>query len=158
LRGARSRVLWRGRSPRSGFRAWSVAWPSRALYVSDHRLAIAASRTRPRRSYSLPATPPPPIRISMAPSAPCRVRSLQRSVRHRESGERLLSGIAPVDSSEGRCGFEACTAIIFGSDGGKFGAPELSPREKQVCVTGELFLWQGNLEIVLRDPKQLSGR
>jgi hypothetical protein len=49
------------------------------------------------------------------------------------------------------------TAIIFGSDRAKFEAPELSLREKQVCVTGALFLYQGKPEIVLRDPKQLSG-
>jgi hypothetical protein len=50
------------------------------------------------------------------------------------------------------------TAIIFGSDRTKFGAPEISLREKQVCVTGELFLYQGKPEIILRDPKQLSVR
>ena len=50
------------------------------------------------------------------------------------------------------------TAIIFGSDRTKFGAPEISLREKQVCVAGEIFLYQGKPEIVLRDAKQLSGR
>jgi hypothetical protein len=52
------------------------------------------------------------------------------------------------------------TAIIFGSDRAKFGAPEISLREKQVCVTGEIFLYQGKPEIILRDPKQLilTGR
>jgi hypothetical protein len=49
------------------------------------------------------------------------------------------------------------TAIIFGSDRTKFGAPELSLRERQACVTGEIFLYQGKPEIILRDPKQLSG-
>jgi hypothetical protein len=49
------------------------------------------------------------------------------------------------------------TAIIFGSDRTKFGAPEISLRERQACVTGEIFLYQGKPEIVLRDPKQLSG-
>jgi hypothetical protein len=49
------------------------------------------------------------------------------------------------------------TAIIFGSDRTKFGAPEISQREKQVCVTGEIFLYHRKTEIILRDPKQLSG-
>ena len=50
------------------------------------------------------------------------------------------------------------TAIIFGNDRTKFGAPEISLREKQVCVTGEIFLYQGAPEIALRDPAQLSER
>jgi hypothetical protein len=49
------------------------------------------------------------------------------------------------------------TAIIFGSDRTKFGALELLLRERQACVTGEIFLYQGKPEIILRDPKQLSG-
>jgi len=49
------------------------------------------------------------------------------------------------------------SVIIFGSDRTKFGAPEISLRERQACVTGEIFLYLGKPEIVLRDPKQLSG-
>lgn len=52
---------------------------------------------------------------------------------------------------------EIFTAIIFGDDRTKFGAPEISLREKQVCVTGMIFLYQGKPEIILREPKQLSG-
>jgi hypothetical protein len=48
------------------------------------------------------------------------------------------------------------TAIIFGIDRTQFGAPELSLHERQACVTGEIFLYQGKPEIILRDPKQLS--
>jgi hypothetical protein len=47
------------------------------------------------------------------------------------------------------------TAVIFGTDRSKFGAPELSMRDKFVCVTGEIFLFQGTPEIALRDPAQL---
>jgi hypothetical protein len=47
------------------------------------------------------------------------------------------------------------TAVIFGSDRPKFGAPETSMPQKNVCVTGEIFLYQGNPEIILHDPTQL---
>lgn len=50
------------------------------------------------------------------------------------------------------------TAVIFGSDRAKFGEPEISLRGKEVCVTGEILLYQGKPEIMLRDPKQLSER
>ena len=50
------------------------------------------------------------------------------------------------------------TAVILGSDRKKFGAPEVSLRDKPVCVTGEIFLYQGAPEIALRDPAQLSER
>ena len=45
--------------------------------------------------------------------------------------------------------------IIFGSDRPKFGAPETSMRDKPVCITGEIFLYEGKPRIILRDPKQL---
>jgi hypothetical protein len=50
------------------------------------------------------------------------------------------------------------SAVILGSDRTKFGAPEVSLRQKQVCVTGEIFLFQGKPEIIVRDIKQLSNR
>jgi len=50
------------------------------------------------------------------------------------------------------------TGVIFGSDRAKFGQPETSLRGKQVCLTGEIFLYQGRPEIILRDPKALSER
>jgi hypothetical protein len=50
------------------------------------------------------------------------------------------------------------SVIIFGSDRQKFGAPENSMREKNVCVTGEIFLYQGNPEIILHDPAQLREK
>ena len=49
------------------------------------------------------------------------------------------------------------SAVILGSDRTKFGAPEILFRERQACVTGDIFLYQGKPEIVLRDPKHLSG-
>jgi hypothetical protein len=50
------------------------------------------------------------------------------------------------------------TVVILGNDRSKFGMPETSMREKNVCVTGEIFLYQGNPEIILHDPTQLLTR
>jgi hypothetical protein len=47
------------------------------------------------------------------------------------------------------------SVIIFGSDRPKFGAPETSMRDKPVCITGEIFLYEGKPRIILHDPKQL---
>jgi micrococcal nuclease len=49
------------------------------------------------------------------------------------------------------------SVIIFGSDRPKFGMPETSMRDKSICVTGEIFLYQGKPKILLHDLKQLSG-
>jgi hypothetical protein len=49
------------------------------------------------------------------------------------------------------------SAIIFGSDRPKFGTPETSMRDKSICVTGAIFLYQAKPKIILHDPKQLSG-
>ena len=49
------------------------------------------------------------------------------------------------------------SAIIFGSDRPKFGTPETSMRDKSICVTGTIFLYQGKPKIILHDPRQLSG-
>jgi hypothetical protein len=50
------------------------------------------------------------------------------------------------------------SAVILGSDRTKFGTPEVSLREKQICVTGDIFLFQGKPEIIMRDTEQLSDR
>jgi hypothetical protein len=38
---------------------------------------------------------------------------------------------------------EPFSALILGNDRAKFGAPEVSLLEKRVCVTGEIFLYEG---------------
>jgi hypothetical protein len=48
------------------------------------------------------------------------------------------------------------SAIIFDNDRPKFGAPASSLRDKSVCVTGEIFLYQGAPKMILRGPSQLS--
>jgi hypothetical protein len=50
------------------------------------------------------------------------------------------------------------TAVIFEIDRSKFGDLELSMRGKSVCVTGEIFVYQGTPEIALHDPAQLVER
>jgi hypothetical protein len=53
---------------------------------------------------------------------------------------------------------ETFSALILGDDRKKFGMPEISLREKHVCVTGEIFLYQGKPEVILRNPEQLSDK
>jgi hypothetical protein len=48
------------------------------------------------------------------------------------------------------------TALILGTDRPKFGTPETTVKGKEVCVTGEIRLYNGKPEIVLTDPKQLA--
>jgi len=48
------------------------------------------------------------------------------------------------------------TALILGNDRPKFGTPEKSVPGKEVCVTGEIRLYNGKPEILLTDPKQLA--
>jgi hypothetical protein len=49
------------------------------------------------------------------------------------------------------------TAVIFGSDRGKFGEPETTLQGKRICVTGTIRLYRGAPEIILNDPKQLEN-
>ena len=48
------------------------------------------------------------------------------------------------------------TAVIFGDDRPKFGAPEMALRGKPVCVTGQIRDCRGRPEVILRGPSQLS--
>jgi len=50
------------------------------------------------------------------------------------------------------------TALILGSDRAKFGTPEKAVQGKQVCVTGQIQLYQGKPQIILNDPKQLTDK
>jgi len=50
------------------------------------------------------------------------------------------------------------TALILGSDRAKFGTPEKAMQGKQVCVTGQVQLYQGKPQVILSDPKQLSEK
>jgi hypothetical protein len=51
---------------------------------------------------------------------------------------------------------ETFSALILGNDRAKFGKPEVSLREKYVCITGEILLYEGKPQVILRDPRQLS--
>ena len=48
------------------------------------------------------------------------------------------------------------TAVIFGGDRPKFGAPEKSLEGARVCVTGVIRLYRGRPEMILNDPSQLT--
>ena len=47
------------------------------------------------------------------------------------------------------------TVVIWGSNRGKFGTPEIEYRGKRVCVTGKITEFRGAPEIVVDDPKQI---
>jgi DNA/RNA endonuclease YhcR with UshA esterase domain len=48
------------------------------------------------------------------------------------------------------------TAVIFGDDRPKFGAPETSLPGRRICVTGQIQNYRGRPEIILSDPSQLT--
>jgi hypothetical protein len=50
------------------------------------------------------------------------------------------------------------TALILGADRPKFGTPEKAVQGKEVCVTGEIKLYDGKPEIILTDPRQLVAK
>jgi hypothetical protein len=48
------------------------------------------------------------------------------------------------------------TAVIFGEDRSKFGAPETELKDKRICVTGKIQEFQGKPEIILSERAQLK--
>jgi hypothetical protein len=46
--------------------------------------------------------------------------------------------------------------VIWGSDRPKFGRPEETYRDKDICVTGKIASYLGILEIVASNPKQVQ--
>lgn len=48
------------------------------------------------------------------------------------------------------------TIVIWGSNRGKFGSPEIEFRGKHICVTGEITDYRGKPEIIADDPKQIK--
>jgi hypothetical protein len=49
----------------------------------------------------------------------------------------------------------AFTALIFGGDRAKFGAPDEAFKGKEVCVRGEIRLFEGTPQVILTRPDQL---
>jgi hypothetical protein len=47
------------------------------------------------------------------------------------------------------------TILIWGSDRSKFGVPETSYRDQQVCVTGVITSYKGSPEVVANEPAQI---
>ena len=50
----------------------------------------------------------------------------------------------------------AFTAVILGSDRAKFGAPEKTLQGKEVCVRGEIRVYEGAPQVILTQPDQLA--
>jgi hypothetical protein len=50
---------------------------------------------------------------------------------------------------------EIFTALIWGSDRGKFGNPESKYRDARICVTGRVSSYRGTPEIVVSEPTQI---
>lgn len=50
------------------------------------------------------------------------------------------------------------TAVIWGKDRPKFGAPEKQYRHKHVCVKGLISVYRGQPDMTLRDPKQIKAK
>jgi hypothetical protein len=49
------------------------------------------------------------------------------------------------------------TALIWGGNRAKFGAPEDTYRDKTICVTGKITEYRGTPQIVIFDPSQLTS-
>jgi hypothetical protein len=50
------------------------------------------------------------------------------------------------------------TVLIWGSDRPKFGDPEETYRNKQICVTGQISDYKGVPQIVASEPSQIKVR
>lgn len=48
------------------------------------------------------------------------------------------------------------TVLIWGSDRPKFGRPEVTYRDRRICVTGEIRAFRGVPEVVAHDPGQVK--
>jgi hypothetical protein len=48
------------------------------------------------------------------------------------------------------------TAVIFGPDRAKFGKPEETYRDKEICVNGKIENYNAKPQIVVNDPKQIT--
>jgi hypothetical protein len=51
---------------------------------------------------------------------------------------------------------EIFTILIWGSDRPKFGRPEATYRDKDVCVTGKIISYKGIPEIIASEPAQIQ--
>jgi hypothetical protein len=49
------------------------------------------------------------------------------------------------------------TVLIWGENRAKFGAPEETYRNKNICVTGHIQSYRGEPEIIASNPAQLSA-
>src|SRR5262245_45249622 len=48
--------------------------------------------------------------------------------------------------------------VIWGSEREKFGTPEITFRDRTICVTGRISSYRGEPQIVVTEPKQITIR
>jgi hypothetical protein len=53
---------------------------------------------------------------------------------------------------------EIFAILIWGTDRSKFGRPEATYRDKDVCVTGKITAYKGTPEIIASEPSQIQVR
>jgi hypothetical protein len=51
---------------------------------------------------------------------------------------------------------ETFTVLIWGNDRTRFGTPERTFLQKQVCATGQIQLYRGRPQVIIHDPGQLT--
>jgi len=68
-------------------------------------------------------------------------------------GERRRERAADHQSSAG----QLFTVLIWGENRAKFGTPEETYRNKDICVTGRIQSYRGEPEIIASVPAQLSA-
>ena len=49
------------------------------------------------------------------------------------------------------------TVVIWGSNRGKFGRPEVEYKEKRICVTGKITEYRGVPQVIADDPAQITA-
>ena len=79
----------------------------------------------------------------------------------------VVAGTRYLDTSPSRPTFlnfdkphpnQTFTVVIFGDDRKKFGEPEVTYRNKNICVTGKIEEYRGSPQIVAKEPKQIEEK
>jgi hypothetical protein len=52
--------------------------------------------------------------------------------------------------------YQVFTVVIWGADRAKFGAPEVTYRDKSICTTGKILEYEGAAEIVATAASQIE--
>jgi hypothetical protein len=73
-----------------------------------------------------------------------------------EANSRARPTLLTLVSADQPDANRALTAVIYGTDRGKFGAPEAALQGQRVCVTGFVSFFHQRPEMILSDPTQVS--